>query len=331
MSDTLSLDSASDRVFRGYELLRSTCGRIELEWLQVIQLEGEDRKGWLQGQATQDLRNLRPGGFLNFCLCSPTGQIEAVCQLWSVGDRFIITTDRRCADVVLQRVEKYVLMEDVRANVPDVVLVSLQGPDASRILGELIELPSLDSAEIKLAKADVLLLRSNRTGLGGWDLVIPRTAKAALQAIREKFEEVDAESYRIASLEAGVPHYGVDIDSKTLPPELGEAFESSHVSYKKGCYQGQEVLMRIYSRGHTNRTWVALLSELPLAEGNPIVVPGRGQIGVVTSAFDSPEFGFIAAGYVRNDYASNRDYVSVRTEVGDIPAEVQEMPLLRFN
>ncbi|MFX6234584.1 tRNA-modifying protein YgfZ, partial [Acinetobacter baumannii] len=65
-------------------------------------------------------------------------------------------------------------------------------------------------------------------------------------------------------LRAGNPRLGGDTTQKTLPPELGPAFESRTVSYTKGCYMGQEVLMRIHSRGHTNRTWVCLTSAEPL-------------------------------------------------------------------
>lgn len=127
-----------------------------------------------------------------------------------------------------------------------------------------------------------------------------------------------------------MPTFGVDTDSKTLPPELGPAFEAQHVSYKKGCYTGQEVLMRIQSRGHTNKTWMALAAERPLESGAVVGHSSRPDAGVVTSSCFSPEFGYVAGAMLRNEAASQGETVVVRNADGDVEAKVYSMPLLRL-
>ena len=119
------------------------------------------------------------------------------------------------------------------------------------------------------------------------------------------------------------------MNEKTFPPEMGKAFEERHVSYSKGCYMGQEVLMRIHSRGHTNKTWVGLASEKPLEVGASVGHRLRSDSGIVTSAVFSPDFGYIGAAMVRNEAAFEGEVVQVTTSQGIVEAEVRQMPILR--
>lgn len=330
MSDTLSVHSHRHAHDEGYALLRSGCGLVSLQPFRALALTGDDRKGWLQGQTTQDLRPLEVGGSTLSCQVSPTGQLEAFYGLWALPDQLVLITATESVEAILNRVQRMVILEDVRAEVLDAELVSVQGPEATRRLGKLLPLPPLDAGTADFEGARVLALRSDRTGSGGWDLVVPRTADRALAALRHEFPEIPLEAFWTASLEAGIPRFGVDTDRKTLPPELGPAFEAATVAYDKGCYTGQEVLQRIHSRGHTNRTWVGLIASQPLDRGWPVTVDGHQERGVVTNAAESPEFGFIGAGYVRNELAFDGTPVRIRGPHGTVEAEVQLMPLLRL-
>ena len=324
MSDSVA-DLIPEETLHGYDRLRADCGLLADAGVRILEIRGEDRKGWLQGQATNDVKQLDVGASYAFCLCSPTGQIVAVCDIWGLPERFIVTCDPISRDGLLQRVEQMVILEDVTARdiTDELVLLSVQGPNATRGLSELLELPTLDAA----VDGERTYLRSNRTGLGGWDVLLPKSEKKLIENIRKSFVEVDAHAYDIARLEAGIPRVGVDIDAKTMPPELGPVFEARHVSYKKGCYTGQEVLMRIHSRGHTNRTWVALFSREELRAGDSVMFGKRGAVGTITSATFSPDYGYIAAAMVRNEVVLEGETVLVNGH----EAELRHMPILRFD
>ncbi|MDI9641342.1 glycine cleavage T C-terminal barrel domain-containing protein [Kamptonema cortianum] len=299
----------------GYKLLRETCGQKCLPSSAVILLSGEDARGWLQGQVTQDLRNLLPDGSQNACLCKSTGQIEAILKIYRCEQGIIIVTD--APDVVLQRVNDFVILEDVAAQLLPGVITTIQGPQATKVLSSQFNLPSGDAS----CEDGVWLLRHDRTGLGGWDVFSSSTS-----VIPDSIEVIDEESWLLARLEAGFPEIGVDIDSKTLPPELGPAFEGAHVSYKKGCYSGQEVLHRIYARGHTNRTWVGLFCDGQVEIGAEVSFRNE-VVGTVTRVADSPEFGRIAAAIVKNRVAQEGLSVSV----AGVAAEVIHMPFLHVD
>jgi folate-binding protein YgfZ len=331
MSDVTN--AISEQALRDYDRLRDDCGLIRLPGLGLIQMTGDDRKGWLQGQVTNNVRRLESGNFAAFCFSAPTGHLLAVVDAWAVTDRFLMTCAREALPAVLSRVEQMVVLEDVEASDAGeaYTLLSIQGPSASRRLGELVQLPSLDAGESRMDDTRIYCLRSDRTGLGGWDVWVPNEAVDARRTLEEAFEPIGAEAYNVARLEAGVPMFGADMNERTLPPEMGPAFEARHVSYNKGCYVGQEVLMRIHSRGHTNRTWVGLVAEGPLEIGGQVVHPTRKDAGVVTSAVFSPDYGHIGAAMLRNEVAHDGELVRILTERGEVEAEVRQMPILRLD
>lgn len=304
-----------------YELLFSDCAVFPADDAVLIELKGDDRKEWLQGQATNDLRSLELGGKVSFCFTEPTGQLIAACTVWSLPGRFVLTTQRACMEGVLKRVDQMVIMEDVEAIHLELSLVSVQGPEASARIRELLPLPSLDGGMSRFDNAEVIALRSDRTGAGGWDLWLEPAAAAKL---RMNFEQASEDTADIARIEAGIPLFGKDMGSKTLPPELGEHFVTSHISYTKGCYTGQEVLMRIYSRGHTNRSLVGLHSESMLAVGDTVQHASREDAGVVTSACHSPTYGHIAMAMVRNEALEGS------VSVGAQEVEIKALPFRRL-
>jgi folate-binding protein YgfZ len=321
----------SDLALRDYDLLRDDSGLLDLSHVALLAMKGDDRKGWLQGQATSDLRKLENGASNVFCLTAISGHLVSVCEVWALSDRLLLTVPVSTRDSVLKRAEQMVIMEDVVAQ--DVSqsyrMLSIQGPTATSRISRMMPLPSLDAGESEFNGAQVFALRSNRTGLGGWDLWISAHETAAIQAITHEFKAIGKEAYNIARLEAGIPLFGVDMGEKNMPPEMGRAFEERHVSYTKGCYMGQEVLMRIHSRGHTNRTWVGLTSECALEVGASVSHLRRPDAGVVTSAAFSPDFGYIGAAMLRNEAAFDGEAVQVATSHGPVEAEVKQMPILR--
>lgn len=103
-------------------------------------------------------------------------------------------------------------------------------------------------------------------------------------------------------VEAGFPQFGVDMDDGTIPVEAGlvdVAFD-----HDKGCYTGQEVIVRIRHRGRVNWHLRALrFASAPARPGDQLFDAGGTKVrGRVTSVADSPRFGqVIGLGYVRRE------------------------------
>jgi aminomethyltransferase len=127
-------------------------------------------------------------------------------------------------------------------------------------------------------------------------------AAGPVHALRESLVAVGARPaglavWSILRVEAGRPVFGTDMDDDTIPPEAG--IDARAIDHTKGCYTGQEVIVRIRDRGHVNRLLRRLeLGEVPTpAPGAELLAAdGSGKVvGRVTSAVQSPKYGGVLA------------------------------------
>ncbi len=165
-------------------------------------------------------------------------------------------------------------------------------------LGEGSERVLLDSA------GEAFRIIGNGDALGpGWDLILP---VKLLEEVRNGLEESGAvplsdEGSEILRIEKGRPLFGKDMDETTIPVEAG--IQARAIDNSKGCYTGQEVIIRIRDRGHVNKKLRGLLlGEAPVpSSGRELFHPDREKsVGWITSSGLSPHFGqTVALGYLQ--------------------------------
>jgi folate-binding protein YgfZ len=107
---------------------------------------------------------------------------------------------------------------------------------------------------------------------------------------------LDADELERRRIEARVPRWGREIDERVLPAEAG--LETTHVSFSKGCYPGQEPIARLHYRGKANRALRVLeLADVPPYDAE-LTHEGK-VVGRVTSAARRPDGSVVALAYVR--------------------------------
>jgi len=103
----------------------------------------------------------------------------------------------------------------------------------------------------------------------------------------------ELEARRVA---AGVPRWGRELDDRVLPAEAG--LDTTHISFTKGCYPGQEPVARLHYRGHPNRSLRVLqLDDVPNYDAE-LLHEGK-VVGRVTSAVRRDDGSVVALAYVR--------------------------------
>jgi folate-binding protein YgfZ len=149
----------------------------------------------------------------------------------------------------------------------------------------------------------------------------------SLPAEFKSLPEVDLDTFEVIRIERGVPRFLADMDEDTLPLEAG--IEDRAISFTKGCYVGQEIIIRVLHRGHGRvaRKLVGLMLD-PGASAparGAGIASGSREIGAVTSAVESPDLGRpIALGYVHRDFVQPGTAV----EIAGIPASVAALPFI---
>jgi folate-binding protein YgfZ len=166
-------------------------------------------------------------------------------------------------------------------------------------------------------EAEIWMMCAADAGARVWDAVVAAGARPVGQTATETLR-----------IEAGTPRFGRDVDPSVLLPEI--PFDAL-VSQTKGCYPGQEVVVRIRDRGHVNRHLRGLVLDGPdvPAVGAEVAADGAA-IGRVTSATRSPALGrAIALAFVRRQHAESGTRVEVRSDGRALAATVSELPFAR--
>lgn len=235
---------------------------------------------------TNNLRKLRPGQGNRNALADPKGRLLAVADVYLASadpDRYLVVPEGTPFSWLFERLDRYIIMDDVELTALEGVrLLSLQGPGADGV-ASAAGLPLPDEA---LAERDgIVVLRRDRTGLGGLDLLVP---EARLEAIWAALREAGAVAAGMEALEAlrvlaGKPRWPVDMGERSFVHEL--LMNEELLAFDKGCYLGQEVINRMDTMGRVNKRLAGITVEGSAAPGAELVFEGK-PVGTITSAVD---------------------------------------------
>ena len=262
---------------------------------------GADRRSYLQGLLTNDIVALTPGTGCYAAMLNAQGRMISDMHVDELGDAVLLRVPIALASQIREHLDRFVFSEDVQ--VEDATAAKAQigiyGPEAVRVA-------SAAGGALHLVADD----------LPGVCLVVDASgADAAASAlIAAGAVEATMDEFEIARVEAGVPRFGADMDTDTIPLEAG--IEDRAISRTKGCYVGQEVIVRVLDRGHGRVA--RRLVQLGFDAGAPVPVHGAPvravdrEAGRITSAVFSPRLDrVIALGYVHRDFASAGTAVTV--------------------
>ena len=250
----------------------------------LLHAGGPDARDFLHRMLTQDLRALPPGGGAHFALLTVKGHLVGEGQLTILPDGVLLDVDPAAAVELRAQLEKMVIMDDVTITdrSADWRVLPLLGPGATA------------AAE---AQSGLSRWVNARRGVPAVDLLAPAERAEALRAGlvaggAASLDEADLEALRITG---GIGRWGAELDGSRLPMEAGLTADA--ISFKKGCYLGQEVVVRATSRGQIQRGLVLL--ELPAGAGpGSRLLAGGVEAGAVTSAAETPD-GRRGLGYLR--------------------------------
>jgi folate-binding protein YgfZ len=313
----------------------------------AIGVSGKDRASYLQGLLTNDIQALTPGTGCYAAWLTPQGRMLTDVHVFESGDMILLDVPASELSATLQRLDQFIFSEDVQLADLSGTLTSvwIHGPDAAALLdqtlggvSELASWPEYHNARATFDRVSsendprphfpVVVGRVSQLGVPGFVVYIDPSGKADLErALVERGAVVAGPSdIDAARIEAGYPVFGVDMTDDTIPLEAG--IEERAISFSKGCYVGQEVIIRVLHRGHGRvaRKLVALRLDAETVKGAAIHAADR-EVGTVTSTALSPAFGSIALGYVHRDFTGAGTSLSVEGPAGRLGAVVSSRPL----
>lgn len=279
-------------------------------WLRTdhtfIRFTGKDVAEWLQSQTTNDVVAIKPGEGHANALLNRQGRLQAHFTLHRWQDEYWMLVEREQAPHLLSLLESHLFIEDVTIEETgdDVDQVVIQGPKSAAFLASLLPgeplsflkiFPGADHGvrPVDLLGFDALAFRESLTGEDGYVLIVERgRGEALFDALVDSgggfgVRVIAPEAREGLRIEAGIPRFGVDIDTACTISET--TLERHAVSYEKGCYLGQEVVARLKTYGSAKQALMGLIfsgAEMP-PEGSAIFDGGK-RIGRIASTVQSP-------------------------------------------
>ena len=219
--------------------------------LETVVVSGPDADDFLQRLISCDLKRVQSESGSRGTLLNGKGRILAYFDVHRIEKGLLLVIEEEMSGVLIEQLERLIILEDVELVRGLFGVVSIQGPAAASKAEQLTD----------VVPGSFLASASWR---GGWIVNRPRCPSCGFDLVvpLEKVEEIEREledlavplatsvSSERARIEAGFPRIGHEVSARTLPPEVGL---DDAISYDKGCFVGQEVLARIRTYGHVNR------------------------------------------------------------------------------
>lgn len=220
----------------------------------VLRASGPDAAAFLQGQLTCDVREVEAGTSRLGAWCSPKGRVLALVRLLLDGpDQLSMIVHRSLAERVRDRLRMYVLRARVTLDGPDPrqALIGLGGPGATARLDDA-GLPTPVGADAVADRAGIRVVRLAGS-LPAFLLVGERTAVQVLgPRLGVPGSPGDSAAWSAFEVRAGLPRVTAETSDAYLPQMLNlDALDA--VSFRKGCYVGQEIVARTQHLGRLKR------------------------------------------------------------------------------
>jgi tRNA-modifying protein YgfZ len=296
-----------------YRIIETRAGWIDRGDRGRIRLDGRDSPAFLQALLSNDVQALQAGEGVYATYLTPQGRMLADLRVYHRGDHLIAAVARGIAAGLVGRLDGLIFAEDVRVTDVSATLgqIAVTGGRAAEIVARALSLdPAALAVLAPLAQTGVgagFVARGDEAALSSFEIFVPAADAAGLITHLEGagaagMSEELAEALRI---DAARPAFRVDMTSDTIPLEAG--LLDRGISTSKGCYVGQEVIVRVLHRGGgrvaKHLVKLSLGEGAEVSPGDAVLADGR-DVGRVTSAAASPTgSGTIALAYVHRDEA----------------------------
>jgi len=323
----------------GYDAALESVVFVDRSDRGVVRVFGRDPARMIHGLVSNDVQALLPGHATYATMLTAKGRMLADLRVIRRADDLLLEADQAALSNIRDTLKRFVPPLFAKAeDAADLTVLGVYGPASMRIVSELfatvpatvgvdtterdsgddlrsssVPLDQLnvdDATAAAFGDAGVFLLRTDYAGVDGWDIVADA---AVADGVRQDLLAAGVvaaplETLEVLRIEAGRPRWGAELTGDVIPLEAG--LKERAISTSKGCYTGQEVIIRVLHRGHVNRNLRGLLFT-----GNAIPEPGTAlfrsaaaqamagrDVGFITSAALSPRLGrAVGLGYVRRE------------------------------
>ena len=237
---------------REYWVAHNYVALIDKSYRAYFSFTGPDRVRYLNAILTNNIKDLAADSGTVSLLLNPQGHILAEIETYGCADSLFCVSYAMIRQRLVETLEKYIIMDDVTLTdeTDRYGTLALEGPQATQLVQQLTGADITNFDELRLQNVNVgginaSLTRRSPAQNPGAEFLVRREHLQALWTLLQKETEklgggpIGYTALSALRLEQGIPWFGYDFGEKQIPHEA--ALETSHISYTKGCYTGQEL------------------------------------------------------------------------------------------
>jgi tRNA-modifying protein YgfZ len=228
----------------------------DLSHYGLISISGDDAQHFLQNQFCNDVLKISPQQSQLNAYCTPKGRILAFFRLFQQDGYYYLRLPQEILKPILKRLRMYVMMSKVTLdNVSEQRLrIGFSGPQARQRLSKYIaNVPTQTDAVSHSGDVSIICLQANTR----YEIIADNDSMQILwEKLSSDAQALGASAWELADIQAGIPEVFSDTQEAFVPQMLNLQAVNA-LSFKKGCYPGQEIVARMHYLGKLKRRMFA--------------------------------------------------------------------------
>jgi folate-binding protein YgfZ len=273
----------------------------------ILQIDGEDAINFIQGQLTNDIKQLNGVNSQYTGYCNPKGRLIALFLAFSHQNHIHLVLPLRQVDSILKRLKMFVMRSKVNIldqseHIQCIGITGLNAPEKLKRLFKQVpsheyELITLDTGTILRLPGDLpryLIFTNNQQFESIWEL------------LSTDFNKAGHSVWDYLEIQAGIPEVVIETQEAFVPQMINLDVLNA-INFKKGCYTGQEIVARTHYLGTVKRRMFLanIRSENQPKPGDLLTdIDGETSVGLLVRSAPTPDGGFDVLAELRLDVLS---------------------------
>jgi len=280
----------------------------DLSQYSTLVVAGEDALDFMQGQFTNDVKNVDEQSSQLNAFCNNKGRMTANFRLFKYQQNYFFSVRNDLVEASIEHLQNYILRAQVVIQDVSEQLIHLgvASDNAEKLLAPFIEISnreidgvSYNDDYIAIRVAGVTADKNPRYEI----FCSAKHAKTLWDTVSTQAETVNSSSWDYLHIQAGLPFIDSH-SSEAFVPQMVNMDLINGVSFTKGCYTGQEIVARMHYLGKLKKRCykVFIDSEDKPAAGDKLFAENAraGQnTGMIIQAEKNPEAGYDALAVIQ--------------------------------
>lgn len=214
---------------------------FDLSHFALLEISGDDARDFLHNQITADLSLLEQREWLYSAWCMPNGRVICTFLLFQMNNNFYLLLPSMLGEKIIKRLSMFILRSKVsiRDCSEDFTVLGFCGDSLHDFMNNL-------TTDIS---GKNIILESNVRYIV---IISNEYSETLYEKIDKQFREGTRSQWSLLDIEAGIPWITFNSSEQYLPQMLN-LDNTDGLSYKKGCYPGQEIIARLHYRGEVKK------------------------------------------------------------------------------